>query len=189
MRALIFFSIFFATAARAESQKAKEAIQYLQSLNQMRENLASTLDSRAEPITEGTFKEVCLPVGKALKAWGKKRGYPVKQVAEKNRNPDHALSAEDKPIFDLFERNPKKQSHVAQVKEKGIATGERVWVRIPVVQSCLHCHGAADQRPEFIRLKYPNDKAYGFQVGDLRGLYTAFIPEYVSAASGKERSK
>lgn len=176
MRNWIIFSLFCSVLAWAQSTQVDEAIQFLKGLNQMREGLASSLDSRTEPITEGTFKQVCMPVGKALKEWGKERGYSVKQVAERNRNPDHALTTEEKPIFALFSRDPKKMSHVVSTTQKG-TPGQQVYVRIPVVKSCLHCHGPAGQRPDFIKAKYKDDKAFGFKVGDLRGLYSVFIPE------------
>lgn len=42
--------------------------------------------------------------------------------------------------------------------------------------ACLACHGEKDSRPEFIKEKYPDDRAYGFKKGDLRGVISVLIP-------------
>lgn len=55
--------------------------------------------------------------------------------------------------------------------------GTRYYRRIDVKASCLACHGAKGARPEFIKEKYPQDLAYNFKEGDLRGMYSVFIPE------------
>jgi len=41
---------------------------------------------------------------------------------------------------------------------------------ISVKQACIACHGSKDKRPKFIVEKYPNDRAFDFKVGDLRGM-------------------
>lgn len=43
--------------------------------------------------------------------------------------------------------------------------------------SCLACHGTKASRAAFVKDNYPDDKAFDFQVGDLRGMYAVFIPE------------
>jgi len=52
--------------------------------------------------------------------------------------------------------------------------------RIDVQKACLKCHGSKDHRPNFVKKGYPNDKAFGFIVGDLRGIYSVFIPNQSS---------
>ncbi|MFW7381534.1 MAG: Tll0287-like domain-containing protein [Oligoflexus sp.] len=148
----------------------------LQGFNTMRESLAATLDERKEPITEETFKQVCMPVGKALKTWGEEKGYQVKQIAAKNRNPQHALSTVDKKVFEKFLQDSELK-HLEQKATIGQKNGHLLYVRIPSVAACLYCHGAKDKRPAFILEKYPQDLAFDFKPGDLRGLYRVFIPE------------
>jgi hypothetical protein len=38
-----------------------------------------------------------------------------------------------------------------------------------------------NNRPEFIKNKYPQDLAFDFKEGDLRGMYSVFIPELQKA--------
>jgi len=151
------------------------AVLQLENFNHMRESLAATLDNQSGPITPETFKQVCAPVGQAFKKWGAENGYTVRQVAEKFRNPDNAPNQADKSVFDLFKKENTKQWHMIDAASD-VPAGTMLYVRIPVVSSCLHCHGQKDSRPDFITQKYPGDLAYGFSVGDLRGLYSVFMP-------------
>ena len=64
--------------------------------------------------------------------------------------------------------------------------GVHYYRRINVQASCLACHGAKDSRPSFVKDKYPQDLAYDFQVGDLRGMYAVIIPELQQALSTHE---
>ncbi len=47
---------------------------------------------------------------------------------------------------------------------------------------CLSCHGTNDngmlkETEDFIKSKYPEDKAVGYQLGDLRGMWSIVIPK------------
>jgi hypothetical protein len=55
--------------------------------------------------------------------------------------------------------------------------GVRYFRRITVEPACLACHGPKDSRPQFVKDGYPYDRAYGFDVGDLRGLYSVFVAD------------
>lgn len=50
-----------------------------------------------------------------------------------------------------------------------------------MVPSCLACHGMKTSRPNFVKESYPDDRAFEFKVGDLRGMYAVFIPELQQA--------
>jgi hypothetical protein len=50
-----------------------------------------------------------------------------------------------------------------------------------VESSCLACHGARDARPAFVKESYPQDKAFAFKAGDLRGAYSVFLPSRAPA--------
>ncbi len=47
------------------------------------------------------------------------------------------------------------------------------------------CHGSRDSRPAFVKEKYPNDRAFNFQPGDLRGMVAVFIPEVQAALAAQ----
>ena len=108
-------------------------------------------------------------------------GWQVKQMASKYRNPDHAP---DTPQAEMalaqFEQNPELQGFWATETLAG-EPGTRCYRRIHVAASCLACHGGKGDRPQFVKDNYPQDLAYDFQVGDLRGLYAVFIPDLKQA--------
>lgn len=37
------------------------------------------------------------------------------------------------------------------------------------------CSGK-ERRPDFVKKGYPDDRAYDFEPGDLRGIYSVFVP-------------
>lgn len=63
--------------------------------------------------------------------------------------------------------------------------GRVVRERITVDRACLACHGAKEERPAFVKENYPGDRAYGFEVGDLRGAYSVFVPLDVPGEGGR----
>ncbi len=169
---LSLYGAHLSAKINSEVEAAKEK---LKSFNVMRESLASTLDSHKGPITPQTFQQVCMPVGKAFKDWAKENSYLAKQIAERNRNPEHRLEAEDIKVFRLLTAKADLDYFVQPVEQLD-RKGQQLYYRIPMASSCLHCHGEKSKRPEFIKAKYKQDKAYGFKEGDLRGLYSVFIP-------------
>lgn len=156
-----------------ELSKAVEEIEYL---DQMRSGLAATLDKEITP-DQGTFKKVCQPVGMQAKKLSQDNGWQVQQIARKYRNPDHApKDLQALMALAKFEQNPQLTGFWNRENRNG-QTGTRYYRRIDVQASCLACHGGKNNRPEFVKDKYPQDLAYDFKVGDLRGMYAVFIPD------------
>jgi len=147
----------------------------LSSLNQMREALAAGLNNTKSEITEDTFKSVCMPVGRELKFWSENNGYQARQISHKNRNPNNGLKEYDIKHYQKFQSDPKLSELKVSVNE-GELQGSLYYYRITVTQACLHCHGEKNTRPMFIKSKYPDDKAFDFKPGDLRGLYSIYVP-------------
>ncbi|MEA5414209.1 Tll0287-like domain-containing protein [Synechococcus sp. BA-132 BA5] len=122
-----------------------------------------------------------LRVGMRAAAIGRENGWQVRQVATKFRNPDHApASAQEREVIDLFHRQP-EITGLWQPATAEQGAGVNYYGRINVEPSCLACHGTKASRPAFVKDKYPDDKAFDFQVGDLRGMYAVFIPEVQQA--------
>lgn len=179
---LLVFSLLAVQDSQASQNDSEilAARQKLEGLNQMRDSLASTLKNRKkEQINRGIFAQVCMPVGKSFKAWAESKGYMARQISKKNRNPKHFPRDYDFATYAEFENNPSLMEKLVDMKVDG-RSGRMFYYRIPVAQSCLSCHGPQDQRPSFVLEKYPEDKAFGFSVGDLRGLYSVFVPDETS---------
>ena len=165
--------------AQSELNSLAKAVQEIENLNAMRSGLASYLKDASEPPTAATMKQVCKPVGMKAKQLSQDNGWQVKQLAKKYRNPAHqADTPHAQMALDTFEQTPALMGFWERETLAG-QTGRRYYRRINVEASCLACHGLKDQRPQFVKEKYPQDLAYDFKVGDLRGMYAVFIPDSV----------
>jgi hypothetical protein len=162
-----------------------QAVQEIESLDAMRSGLASSLEGSTEVPTMQTMKEVCRPVGMRAIQLSQENGWQVKQIAKKYRNPDHAPgNLHDQIALAKFNQDPELIGFWdRETLDK--QTGTRYYRRINVEASCLACHGLKDRRPQFVKDGYPQDLAYNFQVGDLRGMYAVFIPDDIQKAIQK----
>ncbi|MFN3680150.1 DUF3365 domain-containing protein [Thermosynechococcus sp.] len=166
-----------AALASVDPDELGKAVTAIEQLDQMRIGLASTLEGSTTEPTLDTFKAVCAPVGKKAKEMAAANGWQVRQVAFKYRNPNHApRTALEVQALNRFDKNRQLQAFWQTDAE-----GVHYFRRIDVQTSCLACHGAKNQRPAFIQEKYPSDRAYGFRVGDLRGMYAVTIPQIQQA--------
>lgn len=162
-----------------------KAVDQMEELDRMRISLASSLEGSTDEPTMDTMREVCMPVGKRAMAIGQENGWTVRQVASKYRNPDHApIGAQETEVINLFAKHPEINGlwEPASAEQGGGVTYYR---RIDVQPSCLACHGNRDSRPAFVKDKYPQDKAFNFKPGDLRGMYAVYIPEVQAALAAQ----
>ncbi len=164
-----------------DSAALAKAVVAMEQLDQLRISMASTLEGRSEEPTIETMKEVCKPVGMRAVAIGKENGWQVRQVASKYRNPDHApANDQERQVIDLFQKQPELTGlWEPATAEQG--AGLNYYRRINVEPSCMACHGTKDSRPAFVKANYPDDKAFAFKPGDLRGMYAVHLPEVQAA--------
>lgn len=163
--------------AGVNPDELSHAVQAIEHLDQLRSGLASTLKGQTEEPTLQTMKEVCGPVGKQAAQLSQETGWQVKQIARKYRNPAHAPDTpEAELVLSAFEQNPELMGLWQRETIAG-QPGTRYYRRIDVEASCLACHGSKASRPQFVKDRYPEDLAYDFQVGDLRGMYSVFMPD------------
>lgn len=90
---------------------------------------------------------------------------------------------ESEALFVRFESDASLDSLWIRTEQNGVA-GRRYRRRITVEPACLACHGPKDARPDFVVEKYPDDRAFDFETGDLRGLYSVFVPDGDMSQSG-----
>ncbi|MGB7414666.1 MAG: DUF3365 domain-containing protein [Thermosynechococcaceae cyanobacterium] len=180
---------FHSPAAQAQTNPTElaRAVTEIESLDAMRSGLASTLEGQTEAPTQATMKEVCKPVGMKAQQLSKENGWQVKQMAKKYRNPTHAAdNLQSMRALAQLERHPEQMGLWERETIDGQA-GSRYYRRINVEASCLACHGAKGNRPQFVKDNYPQDRAYDFKVGDLRGMYAVFLPDTKAALQAAVR--
>jgi hypothetical protein len=162
----------------ADRQSAMAAIL---EIDAMRSSLAGGV-SELDNVSRETFAQVCKPVGTRLRETAQSNGWQIRQVATRYRNPDHAPDPQAAGVFPRFETDSSLDSLWVRTEVDG-ARGWRYLRRITVEPSCLACHGAREERPAFVKERYPDDRAFDFESGDLRGLYSVFVPDGTDSPS------
>ncbi|MBI5454015.1 MAG: DUF3365 domain-containing protein [Deltaproteobacteria bacterium] len=148
---------------------------YAEEIISMRSSLAKTFVLPGAEVNEDTFKKVCGAVGKRVKEINEKGDVKIRHAAVKYRNPVNAATPEEAAIIERFAKEPELKE-VSGAFEKDGKRFSRYTRPIYVESACLACHGGADASPAFIKAKYPDDKAYGFKTGDLRGIISVITP-------------
>jgi hypothetical protein len=171
----LFFVILFLISKTVLAQSDDFVWAKINEVDQLRITLAKTIPGNGV-IDEALFGRVCKPVGMAAKKIAEENKWIFKQVSLKNRNEGNGVDEEAKKIYIMFENDKLLNQFKVNNTLDGIS-GKRYFQRIVVQDSCLNCHGNQELRPDFIKKKYLNDKAYGFKGGDLRGLYSVFVSD------------
>ena len=135
-------------------------------------NLQAELSAAIKQVGPVGAIGVCQSVAPAIAADLSRNGdLAVSRIARRNRNPDNAVPAELDALYQQLEREPLRDGkpHVVTA-----TIGEReVFMRaLPMKdQPCSQCHGTsiAPDVKAAIDARYPDDRATGFAVGDLRG--------------------
>lgn len=111
------------------------------------------------------------------------KGWTVGRTSLRYRNPDNAPDAWESKVLEQFEErkakgeDPKQMAYSEVVEESGTKVF-RFMKAIPTAALCLSCHGenieaAVEGRIEEL---YPEDRARGFNIGDIRGAVTIRQP-------------
>lgn len=165
-----------ATRPGVPNEALARAVHEVEQLDALRSSLARTFAAGGVAANDSTFAQVCKPVKAQAMKVAKENGWMVAQLAERNRNAENALDAGAHRAFTHLRRNPSVMGEWVRTTFNGKA-GTRYFRRITVERACLACHGKREARPEFVKKNYPKDKAFGFAAGDLRGVYSIFIPD------------
>lgn len=113
---------------------------------------------KAIPITDSLSKEVRMS---------------IQRITDKNRNPKNNLKTKtDRSIFDEFKRKQELSDTLLTQNEQYVYY-KRINLAMP---TCMKCHGnpttdIEEKTLQKINTSYPNDKAVGYKLNDLRGLW------------------
>lgn len=101
-------------------------------------------------------------------------GIIFNNVSDQPRNPANRADRDEMAAIDWFRANPsapQRMDTIASAEGKSyLLYTAPIWVE-PI---CLKCHGSRDDAPQSIGETY--DTAYGYQVGELRGVVSIKIP-------------
>lgn len=144
--------------------------------------LASLQEEIAKSGPEGAIS-VCKDMApKMAGEISQQTGWKVKRVSLKPRNVARAVPDEwEKAALEDFDKRAAAGEPPAQL-EKGETIGNeyRYVKALPVQPLCLSCHGPADQLSPAVKSAlsqhYPNDRATGYSVGQIRGAISVRKP-------------
>ena len=182
--ALAAVSLFLGLAANAGAQEQAASIDALAAeargiSARFAEKLKSELVGAMK--VDGPLKaiEVCQIAAPAIAADASANGWSVGRTSLKTRNPKNAPDTWEKRVLEEFDAAKSKGADATRlerfevVEENGVRTF-RYMKAIPVAEPCLTCHGETIKEPVKAKLAelYPNDRATGYKVGDIRGAFT-----------------
>lgn len=128
--------------------------------------------------------EVCNHEAPAIAAHqSEANGWQVGRTSLKPRNPGNAPDAWQQTVLERFETEkaagkPVETLEAWEVVETGGERTFRYMKAIPTGPVCLTCHGG-NLSPELaakLDTLYPDDKARGYALGDIRGAFTVSQP-------------
>jgi hypothetical protein len=107
------------------------------------------------------------------------RSMQVGRTSLKTRNPGNAPDVWETAVLERFEERKAAGEPIASLEYSELTTQEgarvfRYMKAIPVEGVCLACHGPAlsDELAARVDELYPEDRARGYDVGDIRGAFT-----------------
>lgn len=99
----------------------------------------------------------------------KKHNLNIKRVSEKNRNPINSADENDKKALAQFAENMARSGKPGE----NVVVNGKYYEPLVTNEMCVVCHGKdadiASETAQKIKRLYPNDKAVGYGVGELRG--------------------
>ena len=110
--------------------------------------------------------------------FGMQKGVFIRRVSFKNRNANNYPDEFEKKVlneFELLKQNKEldDKTEYSEIVKEGEYTYLRYLKPIVVQPECLNCHGTKDAMisdvKNLIADRYPEDKAFGYYIGDLRG--------------------
>jgi hypothetical protein len=116
----------------------------------------------------------------------------VRRVAVRNRNPAHTPDSFEAGIFREWEEGLASGSQPVAISRE---TDEGLRVMQPIMlgsRLCLRCHGdlrqMAPETVEMLKRLYPDDNATGFELGQLRGAFSAIWTEPETAEAPEKKA-
>lgn len=157
-------------------QRAKKARELVTALS---EKLRAELSQAMKSGVAGAVPQ-CQMISPELAPAPEQGGFEVQRTSLKLRNPENAPDEWETGVLNSFQAKAAGGSDPGRLEYFEVVTtaeGDKLfrYMRgIPVGEICLSCHGTElkqDVRAELTRY-YPEDKATGYKLGELRGAFS-----------------
>ena len=179
---IVFFAwtnLIYADDTLAYEKESKEAIK------ELAENLKKSLKAilkESGPIAAVEYCNIAaIDITDRISA---SKGIIIKRTSLKVRNEGNLATSWEKDSLNRFEKRKKLGESIKSIdyKEVYVDNNNKSFFRymkaIPTGKVCLTCHGSAispNLRTKINEL-YPEDKAYDYKIGDIRGAFIVQIP-------------
>ncbi|MFO7823810.1 MAG: DUF3365 domain-containing protein [Cyclobacterium sp.] len=126
-------------------------------------------------------QQEALPITKNV---AEKHRVNIRRVSVKNRNPENSPTDMEKNLLDAYaynlENDLENRPNIQKTEDGEVLLYTKA-ITIPG-GLCLNCHGepgkeVSDATLDMIKSRYPEDKALGYKVGDLRGMWSISLPK------------
>ena len=180
---LIVCSLFAGTAfadnhIKERAQKSKGAVKEF--MGQLKGELKAGMKAGGPVNAINVCKDKAPGIAKSL---SEKYGWTIARTSLKTRNPNNAPDAWETIVLNDFEARKAKGEAVKPMAHFEVVEADgkkafRFMKAIPTAEVCLKCHGANIGPRIKAKLKdaYPEDKATGYKLGDIRGAFTITQP-------------
>lgn len=181
---IIIGVLFISTAYAADNdlkQRTQESKKVVKEFMQQLQGELQSAMKAGGPINAIDVCKIKAPaIAESLSA---KHGWDIGRTSLKPRNPSNAPDAWETKVLNDFEarkakgEDVKPMAHFEAVETDGSETF-RFMKAIPTGEACLKCHGS-DIDPKVkakLQEAYPEDKATGYKLGDVRGAFTISQP-------------
>jgi len=183
VQAVIISSLFISTAnadthLKDRAQKSKAVV--MEFMGQLKGELQAAMKAGG-PVNA---IKVCNEKAPAIAAsLSEKHGWKIARTSLKTRNASNIPDAWETRVLNEFEARKTKGEAVEPMAYFEAVENEdkksfRFMKAIPTGEVCLKCHGENIAAPIKAKLDelYPDDKATGFKLGDIRGAFTITQP-------------
>lgn len=180
---LIICSLFISTAyagddLKQRAQKSKVVVKEF--MTQLKGELKGAMKAGGPVNAINVCKEKAPAIAKNL---SEKYGWKVARTSLKTRKASNAPDAWETKVLNTFETRKAKGEDVKpmayfEAVDNNSKKSFRFMKAIPTGEVCLKCHGENIAPPIKAKLQelYPDDKATGFKLGDIRGAFTITQP-------------
>jgi len=170
-----------------EKQIAQAKVEAESAMDELQQRLSKRL---TEALSEGSPEQaldLCATVAREVtEEVAAEKGLVLRRTALRYRNPDNAPTAREREYLQkiqamLASGDSMEEEKIRAAECSAVRTDDGGWEYhcfrpIFVKEVCTLCHGTEDQispaTREAISRHYPDDRATGFAVGDLRGAFS-----------------
>ena len=156
--------------ARTFAARADEAVDTL--INTLGGQLKAAIKAGGPEVALSVCKDIAMPLTEGTSE--KFKDLTITRVTDKPRNPANAADATDLAALDRFRTAQEKSDPLVPFTTSADGEPVRYYRPLVIADVCLKCHGDRDAMSDKLRTlveaSYPEDKALGYKLGDLRGL-------------------